>query len=58
MIPNFQLSADGLLIQALVLSKLYFNCVGYHNVPHYLVKNLERIQTFVVGKVLESEDIL
>ena len=41
---------------------MYFNCVGYHNLPHYLVKNLERIQTacasFVVGKVVESEDII
>ena len=26
------------LFQALVLSKLYYNCVVYHNLPHYLVK--------------------
>ena len=50
------------LVQALVLSKLYYNCVVYHNLPHYLVKRLQRIQTacanFVVGKFVESEDII
>ena len=43
------------LVQALVLSKLYYNCVVYHNLPHYRVKRLQRIQTacasFVVGKI-------
>ena len=32
---------------------LYYSCVVYHNLPHYLVKRLQRIQTacasFVVG---------
>ena len=41
--------------QALVLSKLYYNCVVYHNLPHHIVKRLQRIQTacacFVVGKL-------
>ena len=50
------------LVQALVLSKLYYNCVVYHNLQHYLVKHLQRIQTacasFVVGKFVESEDII
>ena len=50
------------LVQALVLSKLYYNCVVYHNLPHYLVKRLQRIQTacasFVVGKFVKSEDII
>ena len=50
------------LVQALVLSKLYYNCVVYHNLPHYLVKRLQRIQTasasFVGGKFVESEDII
>ena len=50
------------LVQALVLSKLYYNCVVYHNLPHYFVKRLQRIQTacasFVVGKYVEREDII
>ena len=41
---------------------MYYNCVVYHNLPHYLVKRLQRIQTacasFVVGKFVESEDII
>ena len=49
------------LVQALVLSKLYYICVVYHNLPHYLVKRLQRIQTacasFVAGKFVESKDI-
>ena len=50
------------LVQALVLSKLYYNCVVYHNLPHYLAKRLQRIQracaSFVVGKFVKSEDII
>ena len=50
------------LVQALVLSKLNYNCVVYHNLPHSLVKRLQRIQTacasFVVGKFVEREDII
>ena len=50
------------LVQALVLSKLYYNYVVYHNLPHYLVKRLQRTQTacasFVVAKFVESEDII
>ena len=50
------------LVQTLVLSKLYYNCVVYHNLPHYFVKRLQRIQTacasFVVGKYVEREDII
>ena len=48
--------------QALVLSKLYYNCVVYHNLPCHIVKRLQRIQTacacFVVGKLVEIEDII
>ena len=47
--------------QAPVLSKLYYNCVVYHNLPHYIVKRLQRVQTayacFVVGKLVKREDI-
>ena len=50
------------LVQALVLSKLYYNYVVYHNLPHYLVKRQQRIQTayasFVVGKFVKSKDII
>ncbi|RMX43327.1 hypothetical protein pdam_00014956 [Pocillopora damicornis] len=50
------------LVQALVLSKLYYNCVFYHYIPHYFIKRLQRIQTacarFVVGKFVEREDII
>ena len=44
------------------LSKLYHNCVVYHNLPHHIVKRLQRIQTacacFVVGKLVKREDII
>ena len=47
---------------ALVLSKLYYNCLIYHNLPHHIVKRLQRIQTartcFIVGKLVEREDII
>ena len=50
------------LVQALVLSKLYYNCVFYINLPHHIVKRLKRIQIacacFVVGKLVEREDII
>ena len=50
------------LVQGLVLSKLYYKCVVYHNLPHYLVKRLQRTQTarasFVVRKFVESGDII
>ena len=50
------------LVQVLVLSKLYYNCVFYHYIPHYFIKRLQRIQTacarFVVGKFVEREDII
>jgi len=50
------------LVQALVSSKLYYNCVVHHNLPHYIVKYHQIIQTacacFVVGKLVEREDII
>lgn len=50
------------LVQTLVLSKLYYNCVVYHNLPHHFLTRLQRIQTacasFVVGKFVEREDII
>ena len=50
------------LVQALVHSKLYYNCLVYHNLPHHIVKCLQRIQTacacFVVVKLVEIEDII
>ena len=45
-----------------MLSKLYYNCVIYHNLLHHIVKRLQRIQTacacFVVGRLVERENII
>ena len=50
------------LVQALVSSKFYCNCLVYHNLPHYIVKCHQIIQTararFVIGKLVEREDII
>jgi hypothetical protein len=50
------------LVQALVLSKLYYNDVIYHSLPEYLQKRLQRVQkaaaSFVLGKFARSADVL
>jgi hypothetical protein len=50
------------LVQALVLSKLYYNDVIYHSLPEYLQKRLQRVQKaaagFVLGKFARSADVL
>ena len=50
------------LVSYMDMGELRYNCVVYHNLPHYLVKRLQRIQTacasFVVGKFIESDDII
>ena len=48
------------IVQALVLSKLYYNDVIYHSLPDYLQKRLQGVQkadtSFVVGKYASLED--
>jgi hypothetical protein len=50
------------IVQALVLSKLYYNDVIYHSLPEYLQKRLQRVQkaaaSFVLGKFARSADVL
>ena len=50
------------IVQALVLSKLYYNDVIYHSLPEYLQKRLEQVlkacASFVVGKYASLEDVL
>ena len=49
------------LVQALVLSKLYFNGIIYHNLPDYLANRLQRVQkasaSFVLGHSSSIDDI-
>ncbi len=50
------------LVQALVLSKLYYNDIVYYSLPDYMPKRLQRVQKaaagFVLGRYASTEDIL
>ena len=50
------------LVQALVLSKLYYNDIVYYSLPDYLSKRLQRVQKaaagFVLGRYASTGDIL
>ncbi len=50
------------LVQALVLSKLYYNDIVYYSLPDYLSKRLQRVQKaaagFILGRYASTEDIL
>ena len=49
------------LVQALVLSKLYFSGTVHHNLPDYLANHLQRVQkasaSFVLGHFVSINDI-
>ena len=50
------------LVQALVLSKLYYNDILHHSLPEYLTACLHKVQkaaaSFVSGKYATTSDIL
>ena len=49
------------VVQSLVLSKLYYNDIIYHNLPEYLLKRLQKIQnaaaSLVLGRYCKVQDI-
>ena len=50
------------LVQVLVLSKLYFSGIIYHNLPDYLANRLQRVQktsaSFVLGHFASIDGII
>ena len=49
------------VVQSLVLSKLYYNDIIYHNLPEYLLKRQQKIQnaaaSLVLGRYCKVQDI-